>query len=311
MQSTGRLALFLVISFCSLSGCNQSPPPAAEGETSLAILLVAHGSKSSRWNQMIKDVADNVRETALQQPGVKELQVAFITEAKPSIADEMRHFDQQGYDEVIIVPLFLSTVSSRINNYLVYLAGIKTEAKVLKSLKNEGFDLYYPRARVNMTSALNQSNVLKKNVLRRVQALQGQDSGDNMGVILVGYGDQQFSQQMEELMEGIGRYLKIKTDIDTVAFAFVGNLVDYSGEPLARVINETQKLVDNIIVIPVLLGVDDMLQLNTIQAAINAVEIQSRIRYKQDAVLPDENVNKWVIRKITEAARRINGPAAP
>ena len=56
-----------------------------------------------------------------------------------------------------------------------------------------------------MTPALNQSEVLKNNVLRRVEALRGEDSGEDMAVLLVGYGDQVFGQQMEETMEGIGR----------------------------------------------------------------------------------------------------------
>ncbi len=57
--------------------------------------------------------------------------------------------------------------------------------------------------------------------------------------------------------------------------------------------------------VPVLLGVDEMLQTNTIQASINAITIQSKIRYQGDSILPDPKVNKWLIEKVGEALERL------
>jgi hypothetical protein len=93
--------------------------------------------------------------------------------------------------------------------------------------------------------------------------------------------------------------------MDTVAYAFCGKLTDYSGAPVVEAINELLELEDEILVVPVLLGVDEMLQRDTIQAAVNAIATSSRVRYKQDAVLPDPVVNQWVIDKIGEAVERI------
>ncbi|CAG0939647.1 hypothetical protein GPROT2_00669 [Gammaproteobacteria bacterium] len=126
-----------------------------------------------------------------------------------------------------------------------------------------------------------------------------------MAIVLVGYGDQVYGQQMSDIMEGIGRYLKIKTDIDTVAFAFCGKLTDYSGAPVVEVINEVLDLEQQVLVVPVLVGVDEMLQVNTIQAAVNAVPTSSKVRYKPDAVLPDPVVNEWVVTKVQEAVQRV------
>jgi len=67
-----------------------------------------------------------------------------------------------------------------------------------------------------------------------IEALRGADDGDRLGVLLVGYGDRKYGQQMEELVQGIGRYLKVQTPMDNVGFAFCGELVDYSGEPVAK-----------------------------------------------------------------------------
>lgn len=296
--------LTLGVSLLFVVGCGGQPAPSGSSdETTTGILLVAHGSKSSTWVDMVEDLAEQVRESVLARPGVKAVRLAFIEDTSPDIASEMKAFDAEGLDEVVVVPLFIGQESTLINTYLQFLTGIRSEAKVIKQLQKEGFDVYYPRARVSMTPAL--SEILKKNVLRRVEALRGDDSGENMGVLLVGYGDQVFGQQMEELMEGIGRYLKIKTEMDTVAYAFCGRLTDYSGAPVVEAINEVLELENEVLVVPVLLGVDEMLQRDTIQAAVNAIATSSRVRYKQDAVLPDPVVNEWVIEKVQEAVLRI------
>jgi sirohydrochlorin ferrochelatase len=300
-----RLSLITVVAALVLTACGGGgPAPAPGAESKVGVLLVAHGSKSSSWVGMIDALAGDIRAGAAKQ-GISAVRLAYITETKPSIADEMRAFDAEGIDEVIVAPLLIGNESVRINTYVHFLAGIRSESKVIKQLENEGFDIYYPRARVSLTPALSESDALKKNVLRRVEALKGEGSGEDMAVVLVGYGDQVFGQQMEEYMEGIGRYLKIKTDIDTIAFAFCGKLVDYSGEPVVKVIDEVLELEEEVLVVPVLLGVDEMLQVNTIQAAINAVPTSSKVRYRQDAVLPDPEVTEWLGEKIAEAVQRI------
>lgn len=304
-RSLGRTVALFLLGITALAACDSRSPPPAQEEVQIGVLLVANGSKSSAWVQMIKTLAQEVREPVLAKPGVKAVRLAFIEETSPSIASEMKAFDAEGIDEVIVVPLFIAQESTRLNTHLQFLTGMKSESKVIKQLQNEGYEIYYPKARVSMTPALNQSEVLKKNVLRRVEALRGTDSGEDMGVLLVGYGDQVFGQQMEETMEGLGRYLKIKTEIDTVAYAFCGKLTDYSGAPVVEAINELLELEREVLVVPVLLGVDEMLQLNTIQAAINAVPTSSKVRYKQDAVLPDPQVNAWTLEKVQEAVQRI------
>jgi hypothetical protein len=218
----------------------------------------------------------------------------------------LKALDGEGVDEIIVVPLFISSESTKMNNYLQYLVGVRSEARRIKQLQQEGYDVYYPHARITVTPAMNESEVLRKNVLRRVLALKGKDSGENMGVVLVGYGDQAFGQQMEGIMSGIGRYLKVKTDIDNVGYAFCGKPADYQGTPVVEAINEMFKLDKEVIVIPVLLAVDEMLQTNAIQGAVNAVETPSKVRFKPDSLLPDKGINDWVIERVQEASQRIH-----
>jgi hypothetical protein len=87
-----------------LAACGGSPPPAnPPGEVKIGVLLVAHGSKSPTWVGMVEALAAGVRASA-PQLGVAGVRFAYITETKPSIADEMRAFDAEGYGEVIVAP---------------------------------------------------------------------------------------------------------------------------------------------------------------------------------------------------------------
>ncbi len=304
--TTIRLALIVLVSAVLLTACDSGPAPAEQGKVNIGVLLIAHGSTSSTWNGMIKTFADELRTSLAGNDAVGDLRLAFIDEPKSSIADELRAFDKANYDEVIIVPLFIAAESTRSNKYLAYLIGMRSDAGQVKQLEKEGYDIYYPRTRVSVAPALNEGGALKKNVLRRVQELQKDDDGEDMGVLLVGYGDQAYGQQMQETMENIGRYLKIKTDMDTVAYAFCGDLVDYSGEPVVKAINEVLDLEEEVLVVPVLLGIDEKLHVNTIEAAVNAVPTASRIRYAPTAVLPDPKINAWVEQQIVAAVVRVN-----
>ncbi len=304
------LVLIGLVSTTLLTGCDKGPAPADPEKTTIGVLLVAHGSKSQQWMDQLNQLAAEVREPILSSTPVTDVRIAFIDEAGPNIASQMRAFDEAGYDEVVVVPLMIAAESTRSNDYMLYLVGVRSAAGQMKQLEKEGFEVYYPLARISVTPSLNEGGALKKNVLRRVLALQGEDSGEDMGVLLVGYGDQAYGQQMQEIMEGIGRYLKIKSEIDTVGYAFSGDLVDYSGEPVVKAIHEILDLEEEVIVVPVLLGVDEMLQTNTIGAAVNAIPTSSRLRYKPDAVLPDAKVNEYVIKIVKEGVERIHQAGA-
>ena len=300
------LMLTGIIGATLLTACDSGPAPVDPTKTSIGVLLIAHGSEDSEWTGQVETLAAEVREEILASLPVADVRLAYIDVAKPNIASQMRAYDEAEYDEVIVVPVMIAVESTRANAYMQYLVGVRSDAGQMKQLEKEGFEVYYPYARVSVTPALNEGNALKKNVLRRVLALQGDDSGDDMGVLLVGYGDQAYGQQMQEIMEGLGRYLKIKSEIDTVGYAFAGDLVDYSGEPVVKAIHEILDLEEEVLVVPVLLGIDKMLQVNTIEAAVNAIPTSSRLRYKPDAVLPDAKVNEYVVKVVREGVERIH-----
>jgi len=118
-----------------LAGCDSGPPPVDPAEIKVGVLLAAHGSKSSEWKQMLETLADEVREPIMQGSNVAGVRLAYISEADPNIASQMRAFDEEGYDEVIVVPLVIAVESQRTNHYLHYLTGIRSEIWQIKQLE--------------------------------------------------------------------------------------------------------------------------------------------------------------------------------
>mgnify|MGYP001488428756 CR=1 FL=1 len=111
-RSLGRTVALFLLGITALAACDSRSPPPAQEEVQIGVLLVANGSKSSAWVQMIKTLAQEVREPVLAKPGVKAVRLAFIEETSPSIASEMKAFDAEGIDELVLLDVS-ATIESR------------------------------------------------------------------------------------------------------------------------------------------------------------------------------------------------------
>lgn len=259
-------------------------------ERKIGVLLVNHGSNSKVWRDMLIDMENKVKDDILGNPKISKITTAFMEYTEPSIATRMKEFDAEGYDEVIVVPIFL-TVSSHYSHDIPVILGISSDPKAKEEIAKEKIEVYKAKARISITPPLDYSTILKKNIERRVMSLS--KDAKNEGVLLVAYGDKMYNQQWEEMVDEIGKFLKIKTGHKSIAYSWCGHLVSYSAEPTTKGIEELLKLEDNVIVIPVLVSNDSYFQKDIIQKAVDMVS--GNVLYKQDAILPDNNLNKWVI----------------
>jgi len=262
------------------------------GEKKIGVLLVNHGSVAESWRLMLLDIETQVKEDILSNPKISKVTTAFMEYTEPSIATSLKEFDEEGYDEVVVVPIFL-TVSSHYSHDIPVICGISVDPKIQESLKKEEIEVYKPKARVTIAPPLDYTTILKKNVERRVKALNG-GTGDE-AVLLVAYGDADYNQQWEEMVDELGQYLKLKTGHESIAYAWCGHLVGYSPQPTMDGITKLFELEDKVIVIPLLVGNDPYFQKDIIQKAVNDVENSSNVKYTQDAILPDSHLNQWVI----------------
>ena len=274
-------------------GCKDSKETESQklGDKKVGVLIVNHGSVAASWRNMLVDIETQVSADLLAHQNIAGVKTAFMEYTEPSIATQMKEFDEAGFDEVVVVPVFL-TVSSHYSHDIPVIVGLSADPKIKAELAKEKIEVYRSKAKVSIAPPLDYSAILKKNIERRVNALS--ENAKNEGVLLVAYGDEQYNQQWEEMVEEIGKYLKIKTGHNDIAYAWCGHLVRYSTEPTISGITKLLALNDNVLVIPVLIANDPYFQDEIIQTAVNAVNVGNNVKYIQDAILPDQNVNEWV-----------------
>lgn len=258
----------------------------------VGVLLVSHGSHSEQWRTMLLGIEDKVRDEILSGGNISGIKSSFMEYTEPSIATRLKEFDSEGYTNVLIVPILL-TVSSHSFDDIPVIAGQKEDHHTLETLKLEGTVIYKPKAKVTMAPLLDFPDVLEKNVARRVKA-QSTDP-QNEGIVLVAYGSEPYDEEWKELLTGVGNKVRELTGIDATEYCWCGHIARYKSEPTEIAIKKILETKDSAIVIPVLVAVDEMFQGKIIGGAVNNVDQKDHIRYRHDAILPDQNINNWVV----------------
>lgn len=289
------------------AGCAKAPEGATQAEApkaaehKIGVLLVNHGSRQKAWRDMLVDVEHAVDDKLLAMPNVKGVKTAFNEYTDPSIAMQMEAFDKEGFEEVIVLPLFL-TVGGHTNSDIPNLVGLKNDPKALEALPKEGVPVYRPKARVTLLETIDSTHFLKDNILRRTKALLKDGNGSEYGVTLAAYGDDKFNQQWEALMAELGAHLKENVGIDTINYAWSGHLVNYSIEPTRKAVNQILATKKKDIVISVYVAFDKKFQQEIIGGAIAASDRPQDVLYTDtEAILPDENLNNWVVDTVKES----------
>lgn len=280
-----------------------APPPAHQSAArKVGVMLVSHGSHSQRWRDMLVAVEESVRRDVMQPGNIHAVQTAFMEYTEPSIATRLEEFDQQGCTDVIVVPLLL-TVSSHSFDDIPTLCGIKEDAASLAVLKAEGARIYKPAARVHMTPLLDFPTLLEANVVRRARALSTTPGRE--GAVLVAYGDQEYNAEWEALMGRLQQALNRELKISRSEYAWCGHIAHYKKEPTMEAIRKVLADKQRALVVPILVSVDEAFQYRIIGGAVQDVNAGERVAYIPDAILPEPELNRWIIEVVGTTRARI------
>lgn len=287
------LILIAVVLF--LSNCSEKAVSEKVTQTDakkIGILLVNHGSRSETWRNELLNLEKRVRDSLLAYPNVVDVKTAFMEYTEPSIATRLKQMDSVGITDVIIVPIFL-TVSPHTFEDIPTIVGLKEDPESMEMLKIEKIERYTPTAKVHITPLLDFTDLLKKNVLNRVKQLSSNPEKES--VVLIGYGDERYLKEWENLFAEVGKYVNEKRGIKHYEYGWCGHLVHYNPDETTKAVNKALEKSEVAIVIPVLVAHDEMFQINIIGGGIEKVKDHStRVRYKPDAILPDTNVENWI-----------------
>ncbi|MGB0953618.1 MAG: sirohydrochlorin chelatase [Planctomycetota bacterium] len=276
-------------------------------EQKIGVLLASHGSRSPHWRKMLFGVEEAVQERVLTNGSIQGIKTAFMEYTEPSIATRMKEFDAEGYTDVIVVPLFL-TVSSHSFDDIPTILYQKEDANALKVLKGENIERYRPDANAVLTKELDFSGFLAGNVRRRVAGLSSDPA--NEGVSLIAYGSAAYNQEWEDLMNAIGKELAVDPGIAITTFGWCGHIVSYELDSTRKSIQAILKQKERALVIPVLVAYDEMFQTGIIGGAIQSMtpEEQERIDYLPDAILPDPDLEAWIVTEALQHAAALREP---
>lgn len=272
-------------------------------ETKIGVLLVNHGSRSAAWRNALLDLEKNVRDSILKEGKVTGVKTAFMEYNEPSIATRLKEFDKENYSDVIIIPIFL-TVSSHSFDDIPSLIGQKEDPKSIELFKIEKMERYTPVAKVHIAPLLDFTDLLKKNILKRFNELS--KDAVNEGLTLIAYGDKIYNAEWSKLMQDVAGYVKQNAGVTDFSFGWCGHVAHYNPDSTTVAINQVLQSKKTSVVIPVLVAFDEMFQISIIGGGINKVtKSKERVLYKPDAILPDKDVEDWVIQTSGEFTQRI------
>lgn len=265
----------------------------ALSEQRIGVLLVNHGSRSETWRNELLRLEKNVMDSVLATGEVKGLKTAFMEYTEPSIATRLKEFDKEGFTDVVVVPIFL-TVSPHTFEDLPTIMGQKEDKASMEALKLEKIERYVPKAHIHITPNLDFTDVLKRNVLRRAKELSKDASQE--GLVLIGYGDETYDKEWTELFNQVATHVKQEIGISEHSHGWCGHIAHYNPAETTKAVNEVLKKKERAVVIPVLVAHDEDFQLKIIGGGIEKVaDSEKKVSYKPDAILPDPDIQHWVI----------------
>lgn len=304
MKKSFQILSILIITISLLISCkNKEADKNHSTKQKIGLLLVNHGSPSKTWRNALLDLEKKVTPEILKDKKISGIKTAHMEYNEPSIATQMKEFDKEGYTDVIIVPIFL-TVSPHTFEDIPTIIGQKNDKKSFEMMKLENIERYVAKAKTHITPLLDFSDILQKNVLRRVQTLSKNPSEE--GLVLIGYGDEDYNKEWTELFHKVAEKVKSEVGINEHSIGWCGHIAHYKSEETTKAINSVLKKKKTAIVIPVLVAHDENFQIRIVGGGVKEVkDNKDRVLYRPDAILPDGNIEKWVISISKEYTNKI------
>lgn len=301
------LTVLLLPVFIYFQSCKSSSEENKKAETQInqkiGVLLVNHGSRSETWRNALLDLEKNVIDSILESGHIKGVKTAFMEYTEPSIATRLKEFDENGFSDVIIVPIFL-TVSPHSFEDIPTIVGLKEDPNSMEMLKIEKIERYTPKAKTHITPLLDFTDILQKNILRRAKTLSKKPNEE--GLVLIGYGDATYEKEWGELFDKVAEYVKQDIGISEHSYGWCGHIAHYKPEETTKAIDQVLNKKEKAIVIPVLVAHDENFQIKIIGGGVEKVkDYRNTVMYRPDAILPDKNIENWVISIVKEQANKL------
>jgi len=270
-----------------------------------ALLIIAHGSPSPKWNQPVLDIGNQVKEQLKNQniTGFDQVKVAMMEFTKPTIADVVLDFEKQGITRIYAIPLFIAPSGHSLFDIPAIL-GLSYNKKMDKKLKAENIKIVNTNIKITLGPSLGYENIMKDILLDKVKAISENSSGE--ALIVLAHGDENFEPLWEELVNETGNYILGKTGIEYFdkAFVEVGQSFAIDGvSPIIKASENKKKVI--VVGMYLSMGVKNMAENSGFIMMGRTVESKKmfegkNIVFAEHGLLPDKRIAEWVVERAKE-----------
>jgi sirohydrochlorin cobaltochelatase len=238
------------------------------------VLVIAHGSKNKKWVEYIDQAVASIH---IHLP----ITVGFLEMVEGrSIEEGVRRLEKQCVKRIIVVPLFVSSGSTHLEE-IQYALGVKATSRIKTDLQR-----IHSRAEIVWSAAMDDHPYIKDILRQRVQALSTEPS--NEALLLVGHGSKVlgFQHIWEHSLQNLTQSLKRQFQFNKAQYA---TLLPDNVTERARLLSHSNKL----IVLPVFLS-EGYFTTKVIPTRLAGLTYE----YSGETYLPHPLVSKWIEEQI-------------
>jgi len=270
-----------------------------------ALLIIAHGSPSQKWNQPVLNIENQVKELlkAKKIIGFKEVRVALMEFTEPSIATVVKDMENRGITKIFALPLFIAPSGHSIYD-IPTLLGLYYDKEMIDELKEEGIKIVDSKIKITVGPTLDYENVMKDILLDKVKNLS--DNPEEEALIILAHGDKNFKPIWEKLSNETGNYILAKTGIEYFdnAFVEVGQSFAIDGvSPILKASENKKKVI--VVGMYLSMGVKNMAENSGFIMMGRTIESKKmfegkNIIFAEHGLLPDERIAEWIVDRAVE-----------
>jgi sirohydrochlorin cobaltochelatase len=307
---------------------------AAVGEGT-GLMIAAHGAPAIEWNKAVFEVGRQVESLigARQGGAFRGSKVAMLEFAEPSIPETMAEFASEGYDRVVVIPLFIAP-SGHSHVDLPAALGLYSDQDVYGEFGNGAADVVGSSSMsVIIGPTLASGDILALSVYDQVKEMS--TSPEDEAIVILAHGDKGMHPVWDELCRRISAYVCGMTGITYCDWAFVEMGQAFLAEGAPAILSASQArsrvLVPSVYVamgtdmLPRLWaslgsggghhadahahtashghGGDTSMGMSVFARMLEGVDVQ----YSSRGLLPDSRVAEWVLEEAESIVERLDG----
>jgi sirohydrochlorin ferrochelatase len=256
------------------------------------VLVISHGSRDGKWVQLVRETCAGIALPPELADAPVECSFLELVEGD-LIQDGIDRLEQAGVTDIIVVPLFVSSGSTHLDE-IAWALGLKAEPARPTDLAR-----YRVRARLFMTGPIDDDPEIARLIAGKLRPMSEDPSREL--VLLVGHGSDEagFRERWSRTLDSLSQQVRAIGGYAGADYAML--LPDETAGKMAEWRNRRPDL--TVLVAPVFLSEGYFTR-----EAVPRRFAEYPHRYGGWALLPSPLVKEWLARRVAEAWERIGSP---